>query len=1214
MRKNGKRILSFILMAVMIFALLQVVCTPMSVKAAPKQHKEHTESQSHDEWTKISSEEELRAFFANKGGKGYLTKTITLNSRVALANIYEFDLCLNGYGIIQEASDFPVMHVSAGTLNLYDIEGNSGFLTHKENVDGVGLVLSAKATLNMYGGKITRNNGCGISIENGTVNMYGGEISFNTATLGGGVCIRDNLGTFNMVDGIISNNEATKYQGGGIYVDRGTVNISGGEITKNYSNEGGGGIMCFDGNLTITGGKITSNEAGKFGGGVDVLDGKLYMSGGIISGNISKIRGNGIDISIEDSKDASFKGGYIYDSINDRGKNINPYTLNFNANGGTGDMPTQYLPKNIEMPIGKNTFINSGKVFVEWNTKTDGSGTSYSDESKISIGEDITLYAQWVEPNVTSYEVTFKVENGTWDGVSTEDKVIKVSRNKDEIKLLRVGADKFPEVGSYPYSCYKAGSWDKPANMVISQDTVFTYTYKFDSKVLTITFDQNDGSGKQTTYKTKDNRKLDSLPKPTRKGYDFLGWYDSVTGGNKITTDTMFASDTTVYARWEAHSYTVKFNANGGSGSMNNQARVYDSTEPLTGNTFTYDGYTYMGWNTASDGSGDNYSDKAVVNLTDAKDAEITLYAQWDPNSYKVTLNECGGTINNGNITGYTCGTGATLPTAADMTLTGYIFAGWYDNAEYKGTAVTEISTTDFGNKEYFASWTPITYTVKFDANGGSGSMDDETRTYDTISPLTENTFTYDGYTYMGWNTASDGSGDNYSDKAVVNLTDAKDAEITLYAQWDPNSYKVTLNECGGTINNGNITGYTCGTGATLPTAADMTLTGYIFAGWYDNAEYKGTAVTEISTTDFGNKEYFASWTPITYTVKFDANGGSGTMTDMNRTYADGATLTANVYSYESHTFTGWNTASDGTGTTYADGYDGDLASDEGAIVTLYALWDDVVYTVNAINDGNGTASASADTGIKDAIITVSATPNDGYQFAGWEVVTGGVTLDDATAVTTTFKVGTENVVVKATFEEIPKGSGTTTPTDPTNPTDPTDSTDPTEPQDPTAPETPSTPDPEAPEEPEPEIPAKDWLDDLRLALSIADELGGPQTVEYNGDFALSYDIMEYLKEHTDITLVYSVTYEGVTYTVTIPAGRAIADANINWYGPLWLLANYGGDNVPEIIAGSGKYTVVAGDTLSAIAEKFGTTVDYLAQKNGIKNPDYIIVGQVIVY
>ena len=107
---------------------------------------------------------------------------------------------------------------------------------------------------------------------------------------------------------------------------------------------------------------------------------------------------------------------------------------------------------------------------------------------------------------------------------------------------------------------------------------------------------------------------------------------------------------------------------------------------------------------------------------------------------------------------------------------------------------------------------------------------------------------------------------------------------------------------------------------------------------------------------------------------------------------------------------------------------------------------------------------------------------------------------------------------------------------------------------------------------------------------------------------------MLYLVEHPDITLIYTVTYEGVEYTITIPAGKAIADPNIPWYGPLWLLANYGGENVPDIIAGSGRYTVVAGDTLSGIAAKFNTSVEYLAQKNGIKDTNYIIVGQVIVY
>ncbi|MBP5494206.1 MAG: leucine-rich repeat protein [Lachnospiraceae bacterium] len=114
--------------------------------------------------------------------------------------------------------------------------------------------------------------------------------------------------------------------------------------------------------------------------------------------------------------------------------------------------------------------------------------------------------------------------------------------------------------------------------------------------------------------------------------------------------------------------------------------------------------------------------------------------------------------------------------------------------------------------------------------------------------------------------------------------------------------------------------------------------------------------------------------------------------------------------------------------------------------------------------------------------------------------------------------------------------------------------------------------DPEKPQEPEPEIPEKDWLDDLWLALHIADELGGAQTVEYSGDFALSYDIMNYLVEHPSITFIYHVTYEGVEYTIVIPAGKAISSPEIPWYGPLWLLANYGNGNVPTGIKENGVY------------------------------------------
>ena len=107
---------------------------------------------------------------------------------------------------------------------------------------------------------------------------------------------------------------------------------------------------------------------------------------------------------------------------------------------------------------------------------------------------------------------------------------------------------------------------------------------------------------------------------------------------------------------------------------------------------------------------------------------------------------------------------------------------------------------------------------------------------------------------------------------------------------------------------------------------------------------------------------------------------------------------------------------------------------------------------------------------------------------------------------------------------------------------------------------------------------------------------------------------MNFLVEHPSITLIYHVTYQGVEYTITIPVGTAICSPEIEWYGPLWLLANYGNGKVPTGAKGNGTYIVKSGDTLTGISVKLGVTVQYLVDKNGIKDADYIFLNQKIYY
>lgn len=141
-----------------------------------------------------------------------------------------------------------------------------------------------------------------------------------------------------------------------------------------------------------------------------------------------------------------------------------------------------------------------------------------------------------------------------------------------------------------------------------------------------------------------------------------------------------------------------------------------------------------------------------------------------------------------------------------------------------------------------------------------------------------------------------------------------------------------------------------------------------------------------------------------------------------------------------------------------------------------------------------------------------------------------------------------------------------------------------------------------------------DWLNPLRTQLNIAadPEFGGNvnHTAEYTGDFALPKEVMVFIKEHKGVTLNYSFYVEDVLQTVTITSENVVVEEDVDWYGFSYLLSHYGNGAK----GASGGYTIVAGDTLTTIAKKLGTTVEALAAKNGIKNVDLIYAGSKIAY
>ena len=135
---------------------------------------------------------------------------------------------------------------------------------------------------------------------------------------------------------------------------------------------------------------------------------------------------------------------------------------------------------------------------------------------------------------------------------------------------------------------------------------------------------------------------------------------------------------------------------------------------------------------------------------------------------------------------------------------------------------------------------------------------------------------------------------------------DSVPADVTaLTVQWTAPTYTVTLNTNGGTINSGNVTGYTYGVGATLPTADDMTYTGHTFKGWYDNESLTGSPVTAIGGTEMGNKEYWAKWEINQYTITVKPENGKADIT-ITQDYGTAITAPADP-TREGYTFTGWD-------------------------------------------------------------------------------------------------------------------------------------------------------------------------------------------------------------------------------------------------------------------------------------------------------------------
>ena len=368
----------------------------------------------------------------------------------------------------------------------------------------------------------------------------------------------------------------------------------------------------------------------------------------------------------------------------------------------------------------ESKFFQYDRYIKSWNTKPDGTGETYTNNSCF-VYKDMDLYAQWSNPETEPHKY-----------------IINWECNR--------------------YICHET--------QIVSKNTLVTFNKEFAIPNNTFT---NLTDGQEFIYWAFD---------PSNESKGIYYEEEKVMNITEFGFKSPYNNAETEYleAVWSDSYHSVTFDANNGTGSMKGIKIINDKTARLKYNLFERSGYAFVGWNTKADGTGTAYTDGQDISLTE----DIVLFAQWEvANKYTVTFH-----ANNGTSDSTTQG----MPDSIAMKLnkntftkTGYTFTGWNTKADGTGTSYTDEQSISLSNDlSLYAQWEINKYTITFNSNGGTGNMTTQQVSYNTSTKLSKNTFTKDGFKFIGWNTKADGTGNTYTNEQNVSLS----GNLTLYAQW----------------------------------------------------------------------------------------------------------------------------------------------------------------------------------------------------------------------------------------------------------------------------------------------------------------------------------------------------------------------------------------------------------------------------------------------
>ena len=599
-----------------------------------------------------------------------------------------------------------------------------------------------------------------------------------------------------------------------------------------------------------------------------------------------------------------------------------------------------------EVAIGAE--LNNDYEFVDWEYENKTVASKEASYKFTMPCNDVTLYAYsnskpGPDPNPkVSYTVTVKHYFQDGETSYKEDISKRVTDTIEENTLYTPKTTMIPSGYSYSKMVDSATGENAANGFIVTKNTTVDVYYdrlqykivteRYVDGVLYDTFAENAYYNEQYTVKGLDLKKCNltgyKLDKIAVPGFGNV---------NSFTVTGNIPKENPIKVYYIPRTFTVTFNANSGNITDNNKSVTtaqrtvkynHEDNNNVSSLNPVKTGYTFIGWyekvknEDGSDGEIQVYNAQGNcsnngIHWKDSKwikESNVTVYAHWKANNYTLTLDANGGYLDGGALEDGKANTVATLSPTYDKTTfndvgnlnpqrTGYTFEGWYTTKNngtqiYDKTGKCRNDGTYWkdnkwhyaGNAILYAHWTPNTYTVSYDANSGTGTMKSDTATYDSPYTTRNNEgFKKTGYTFNGWNTKTDGTGEDWTGRIGKPFNWNYAHDVKLYAQWKPNEYVI------------------------------------VFDKNKPDPENKAQ----------NNKYVLAS------------NDVKGTMNNQPMTYDKNKNLDENKYKLTGWTFTGWNTKADGSGTPYENKASiKNLTSENNATVILYAQWRQNTYTV----------------------------------------------------------------------------------------------------------------------------------------------------------------------------------------------------------------------------------------------------------------------------